>query len=381
MMIKNNLLAKITPIAWTCIIIWTACKGKEESQTANIHAQEDKKMADTTIHYLQEKHFKNVKQLTFGGNNAEAYWSNDGQLLVFQSDNPKWGVSCDQIFVFNPHTDDLRNNAPVRISKRDGRTTCAYFLPGDSLIIYASTHADQQGCPPVPERKKGGKYVWPIYPAYDIYAADLKGNLKIQFTNTEGYDAEPTVSPKGDKIVYTALRQGDLNLWTMDISGKNKKQITFLPGYDGGAFFSPDGNSIVFRASRPPTPETRMEYYELLKQGLVEPTEMEIFTCNLNGGHLRQVTKLGKANWAPFYHPSGKKIIFSSNHASSRGYQFNLYMINVDGTGLEQISFDSTFDSFPMFSPDGKKLVWASNRNNGGTHDTNLFMADWVESE
>jgi len=379
MNLKAYLIAKMTPIALGLLLFFFACKGKEESVSQSQPVVEEKKLADTTIHFPDEIHFRNVKQLTFGGNNAEAYWSSDGQLLVFQSDNTKWGVSCDQIFVFNPHTDDLRNNPPTRISKREGRTTCAYFLPGDSLIIYASTHSDPQGCPPVPERKKGGKYVWPVYSTYDIYAADLRGNLKIQFTNSEGYDAEPTVSPKGDKIVYTSLKQGDLNLWTMDIDGRNKKQITFLPGYDGGAFFSPDGNSLVFRASRPPTSETRMEYYDLLKQGLVEPTEMEIFTCNLKGGNLTQVTHLGKANWAPFYHPSGKKIIFSSNHASSRGYQFNLYMINTDGTGLEKVSFDPVFDSFPMFSPDGKKIVWASNRNNGGSHDTNLFMADWVD--
>lgn len=371
-------LSKMTPIPVLALIIIYGCTSKSPNE---INTTENQANIDTvgTIHYPQEIHFKNVKQLTFGGNNAEAYWSSDGNLLVFQSDNPAWGVECDQIFYFNPHTDDLSKNPPNRISKRDGRTTCAYFLPGDSLIIYASTHSGASGCPHVPERKKGAKYVWPIYDTYDIYSADLRGNLKMQFTNSDGYDAEPTVSPKGDKIVYTALRQGDLNLWTMDVDGKNKKQITFLPGYDGGAFFSPDGNSIVFRASRPGTPELRQEYYDLLKKGLVQPTEMEICTCNVDGTNYKQITNLGKANWAPFFHPSGKKIIFSSNHQSDRGFQFNLFMINADGTGLEKISYDDVFDSFPMFSPDGKKIVWSSNRNNGGTHDTNLFMADWVD--
>lgn len=247
------------------------------------------------------------------------------------------------------------------------------------MIIYASTHRDTSACPPVPERMQNGKYVWPIYSSFDIYVSDLRGNLKMQLTNIDGYDAEATISPKGNLIVYTALRKGDLNLWLMDIDGRNKRQITFLPGYDGGAFFSPDGNSIVFRASRPKDSKLRAEYYDLLKKGLVQPTEMEIYTCNLTGGNYHQVTNLGKANWAPFYHPSGKKIIFSSNHAAPRGYQFNLYLINLDGTGLEQVTFDTVFDSFPMFSPDGKRLVWASNRNNGGTHDTNLFMAEWVD--
>ncbi|MBK8449610.1 MAG: PD40 domain-containing protein [Saprospiraceae bacterium] len=376
----------MTPIALVCFVLFLNCKNSPTKTEQPVTTSQElagqmpnKDSSKNTIHYPAEKHLKNVKQLTFGGNNAEAYWSFDGKMLVFQSDNPAWGAECDQIYYFNPNLDDLSKNKPHYISRRGGRTTCSYFMPGDSMIIFASTHRDTSACPPVPERTTGGKYVWPIYSSFDIYVADLKGNLKKQLTNIAGYDAEATVSPKGNKIIYTALRQGDLNLWIMDIDGKNKKQITFLPGYDGGAFFSPDGNSIVFRASRPKDSEARKEYYELLQKGLVQPTEMEIFTCNLQGGNYHQVTNLGKANWAPFYHPSGKKIIFSSNHAAPKGYQFNLYLINLDGTGLEQITFDSVFDSFPMFSPDGKRLVWASNRNNGGTHDTNLFMAEWVD--
>ncbi|MBV6471824.1 MAG: Protein TolB [Saprospiraceae bacterium] len=370
--------AKMTPIVFLIAAWLTGCKDK---QGTGPEVPGKTQTQDTTgmIHYPQERHLRNVRQLTFGGNNAEAYWSNNGKFLVFQSDNPAWGVECDQIFFFNPFEDDLKKAIPTRLSRRDGRTTCSYFMPGDTMVLYASTHSDTSGCPPVPERRVGGKYVWPIYPSYDIYVCDLRGNLRMQLTNTEGYDAEATVSPKGNLIVYTALRQGDLNLWTMDIRGNHKKQITFLPGYDGGAFFSPDGTSIVFRASRPGTSEVRAQYYALLADGLVEPGEMEIFTCNVDGSNLKQVTALGKANWAPFYHPTGKKIIFSSNHASERGYQFNLYLINADGSGLEQVSFDPVFDSFPMFSPDGKYLVWSSNRNNGGTHDTNLFMAEWVD--
>lgn len=380
-MIVNNraLQAKITPIAIAFFLFIGACKNKEPQQITVNQPGKDS-IPNELIHYPQEKHLKNVKQLTFGANNAEAYWSNDGKMLVFQSDNTMWSKSkCDQIYYFNPDKDDLSKNPPQLISKRGGRTTCSYFMPGDSTIIYASTHSDSIECPPVPERKKGGKYVWPIYNGFEIYVADLRGNIKMQLTNIPGYDAEPTISPKGDKIVYTALRKGDLNLWTMDINGQNKKQITFLPGYDGGAFFSPDGKSIVFRASRPKEGESRKEYYDLLSKGLVQPTEMEIFTCNLTGGNYHQVTNLGKANWAPFFHPSAKKIIFSSNHAAAKGFQFNLFLVNLDGSNLEQITFDPVFDSFPMFSPDGKRLVWSSNRNNGGTHDTNLFMADWVD--
>jgi Tol biopolymer transport system component len=209
--------------------------------------------------------------------------------------------------------------------------------------------------------------------------ADKNGKIVKQLTNTPGYDAEATVSPKGDKIVFTSTRNGDLDLYTMDINGKNVKQITHEIGYDGGAFFSPDGKKIVFRASRFTTEAAKKEYLDYLKQGLVAPTEMEIFVCNADGSDLKQITKLGKANWAPFYHPAGKKIIFSSNHKGKRGFEFNLFMINEDGTGLEQISYDKVFDSFPMFSPDGKKIIFSSNRNNGGTRNTNLFIADWVE--
>jgi Tol biopolymer transport system component len=165
----------------------------------------------------------------------------------------------------------------------------------------------------------------------------------------------------------------------MNIDGSDVKQVTDGLGYDGGAFFSPDGTKLVFRASRPKTPEDVETYKSLLAQGLVQPTDMELYVCNVDGSELTKVTDLGQANWAPFFHPSGEKIIFCSNHTAERGFPFNLYMINIDGTGLKQITFDSEFDSFPMFSPDGKKIAFASNRNNGDTRNTNLFIADWVE--
>jgi Tol biopolymer transport system component len=331
-----------------------------------------------SLRYPQEKHLRNLRQLTFGGDNAEAYWSFDGKHLTFQSNNKAWGVQCDQIFYISA-TQPVGNEKPTRISTGLGRTTCSYFMPDNQHILYASTHLGGKECPPEPERMPGGKYLWPIYDTYDIFVADLNGNIVKQLTHTPGYDAEATVSPKGDKIVFTSTRNGDLDLYTMNLDGSNVKQITFDLGYDGGAFFSPDGSKIVFRASRPKTEEEKAEYLSNLKKGLVAPTEMEIFVCNADGSNLRQVTRLGKANWAPFYHPSGKKIIFSSNHAAPRGFQFNLYLINEDGTGLERITYDGVFDSFPMFSPDGRKLVFSSNRNNNGTRDTNLFIADWVE--
>ncbi len=253
-------------------------------------------------------------------------------------------------------------------------------MPGDSTILFASTHMGDGSCPHNALKcREDGKYTWPIYDDYNIFVADLQGNIIDTLTNDIGYDAEATVSPTGDKIVFTSLRSGDLELYTMDIDGSNVKQITSGLGYDGGAFFSPDGSKLVFRSSRPQTDEEIAEYKELLAQGLVMPTEMEIYVCDVDGSNLKQVTNLGKANWAPYFHPSGEKILFSSNHHSERGFQFNIFMINLDGTGLKQITFDNTFDSFPMFSFDGTKLIFSSNRNNGGTRDTNIYIADWVE--
>jgi Tol biopolymer transport system component len=333
-----------------------------------------------SLRYPEEKHLKNIRQLTFGGDNAEAYWSFDSKMVSFQSNNKAWGLKCDQIFYLNVDQSTLQDGSrPQLISNGQGRTTCAFFMPGNKNILYASTHSGGAECPVDPERKPGGKYLWPIYDTYDIYVADLKGKMVKQLTNMAGYDAEATISPKKDKIVFTSTRNGDLDLYVMDIDGKNVKQITKEIGYDGGAFFSPDGKKLVFRASRFKTDAEKKEYVELLKQGLVAPTAMEIFVCNVDGTGLRQVTNLGKANWAPFYHPDGKRIIFSSNHKGTRGFEFNLFMINEDGTNLQQITYDKVFDSFAMFSPDGKRLIWSSNRNNGGTRDTNLFVAEWVE--
>lgn len=326
----------------------------------------------------EEKHLQNLRMLTHGGDNAEAYFSFDNKFLSFQSNNPSWGLQCDQIFdldISKAVADSLYK--PTLISTGKGRTTCSYFLKDGKHILYASTYEAEEACPKAPEIK--GKYLWAIYSSFDIYLADRKGKIKKKLTNETGYDAEATVSPDGKTIVFTSIRSGDLELWTMDINGKNLKQITRDLGYDGGAFFSPDGKKLVFRASRPKTEDEIKEYKELLAQGLVAPTNMEIYTCNIDGSDLKQITQLGKANWAPFYHPSGKKIIFSSNHHSKRGYDFQLFMVNEDGSGLEQITTQSVFNAFPMFSYDGKKLVFSSNRNNGGTRDTNLFIADWVD--
>jgi TolB protein len=332
-----------------------------------------------SLRYANEVHIKNIRQLTFGGDNAEAYWSFDDKKIVFQATNKLWGADCDQIYFFDLEKWERKVGAPPLLSTGKGRTTCSYFMPGNKSIVYASTHEAFASCPHVPERRADGKYIWPVYETFDIYHGDLKGNIIKKLTDTPGYDAEATVSPNGDKIVFTSMRTGDLELFTMNVDGSDVRQVTNQLGYDGGAFFSPDGKKLIFRASRPKTEEDVKVYKELLKEGQVMPTNMELYVCNVDGTDLKQITNLGKANWAPYFHPKGDKVIFSSNHAAPRGYQFNLYMINLDGTGLKQITFDKVFDSFPMFSYDGKKLIFASNRNNGGTRDTNLFLADWVD--
>lgn len=324
------------------------------------------------IHFEGETHLTNVQQLSFGGENAEAYWSFDNTMLTFQRTDKRDGVPCDQIYMVNPSVGERK-----LISTGKGRTTCSFFLPGDKQIIYASTHLNADTCPPSPPHQHG-KYLWSIYPEYEIFAADLNGKTVKQYTSNTFYDAEAVVSPKGDKILFTSDRSGDLELYTMDIDGKNVKQITDALGYDGGANFSPDGSQIVWRASHFDTDSERVEYKENLKKHLVSPMKMELFIANADGSNRRQLTNLGAANWAPNFDPTGKKIIFSSNH-KTKSIPFNLYMINTDGTNLEQITYDKVFDAFAMFSYDGKKLVWCSNRNNGGTRDTNIFVADWKE--
>jgi Tol biopolymer transport system component len=353
-----------------------SCKHNKNSHDAKSGAT---KIVDK-IHYDKEKHLANIKQLTFGGDNAEAYFSTDDKSVVFQAKNPAWDAECDRIYVMNVDKPLEKNEIPKLISTGTGRTTCSFYINDNKNIIYSSTHETSQACPPVPKKEDyDGKYIWPVYESFDIYLADLDGKIIKKLTNEKGYDAEPTVSPQGDKIVFTSTRSGDLELWTMDVNGENLHQVTHELGYDGGAFFSPDGTKLIFRSSRPKTPEAIKEYKDLLAQGLVMPTHMELYVCNVDGSDLQKITNLGSANWAPYFHPNGKKVLFSTNHHKEKHDGFNLFMINVDGTGLEQITYDNVFDAFPMFSYDGKKLIFSSNRNNHGTHDTNLFIADWVE--
>ena len=332
-----------------------------------------------TILYPEEKHLKNIQQLTFGGDNAEAYWSYDGKYIVFQRTSLKDGIPCDQIYMGRTPAPGEKFTYQL-ISTGKGRTTCPYFTKDGKHVIYASTHLAAEDCPPVPDRKKyGNKYIWPLYSSYDIFMADLNGTIVKRLTHADAYDAEATLSPDGKKMIYTSTKDGDIELYIMNLKTGREKRITKRVGYDGGAWFSPNGKKIIWRASRPKSAEEAKEYKALLADGIVAPTNMEVWVAKANGKKQKQITQLGQANWAPSFMPDSKHIIFASNHEYKRGFPFNLYIMNGDGSNLQKVSRDKGFDAFPMFSPDGKKIIFCSNRNNGGTRDTNVFIADWVE--
>jgi TolB protein len=317
-----------------------------------------------------ERHLRNVRQLTFGGNNAEAYFSPSGQHLIFQRQE-RVGSGCDQQYVMKVDGSGLR-----RVSNGLGRTTCGYFYDGGRRILYSSTFEHSPDCPPRPDHSHG--YVWPLAP-FEIYSARADGSDLRRLTRNDAYDAEATVSPDGRRVVFTSTRDRDIELYTMNPDGSDVRRVTHRVGYDGGAFFSPDGTKIVWRAMYPETPADTVDYLRLLERRLVRPSRLEIWVANADGSDARQVTHLGGANFAPFFHPDGKRIIFASNQPDPRSRNFDLYLVNLDGTGLERVTTSPEFDGFPMFSPDGKRLVFAANRHAAEPGETNIFIAEWVE--
>jgi len=324
-----------------------------------------------------EKHLGNVRQLTFGGTNAEAYFSADDKSLIFMHSGES--VPCDQMYTMPVDTLDGNPPAPKLVSTGKGRTTCGYFFPKGDRILFSSTHAAGAECPPRPDYSHG--YVWPIYNTYEIYTARPDGSDLRALSHAPGsYNAESTISRDGKKIVFTSTRNGDLDIFTMNADGSDVRQLTHELGYDGGAFFSDDGKKIVYRSEQPKTPEQIADYKDLLSRGLIRPGNLEIWVMDADGKNKRQVTHNGAANFAPYFFPGGeKRIIFASNLANQKDPSgFDLYAINVDGSGLEQITYHPDFDAFPMFTSDGTRLVWASNRNGKAPHETNIFIADWV---
>jgi len=317
-----------------------------------------------------EAHLGNIRQLTFGGNNAESYFSASGKQLIFQR-QLQVNAGCDQEYIMNIDGSGVR-----RVSNGLGRTTCGYFYDGDRRIFYSSTFKNSPDCPPVPDRSHG--YVWPVG-HLEIYTSKPDGSDLRPLTDNGAYNAEGTLSPDGKTIIFTSTRDGDLDVYTMNVDGSNVRRITSRVGYDGGAVFSPDGKTIVWRAGYPTTAADSTDYLNLLAQHLVRPSRVELWVANTDGSNPRQITHLGGANFAPSFHPDGKRIIFSSNYETPRSGNFDLYLVNLDGTGLTKITTAGTFDGFPMFSPDARKLVWASNRNFKVEGETNLFIADWIE--
>jgi hypothetical protein len=332
----------------------------------------------------QEQHLADLRQLTPDGENAEAYWSNDGKQLILQARTGD--ADCDRIHRLPlGGVLPLDPNAPrqavsmVPVSSGKGATTCSYFMPGDQQVIYASTHLGGDACPPKPDHSLG--YVWALYDTYDIFKADADGKNVVRLTDTKGYDAEATVCPKDGSIIFTSVRDGDIDLYRMDADGKNVKRLTNTPGYDGGAFFSADCSKIVWRASRPKGKDLE-DFKKLLSQNLVRPSKLELYVANADGSEATQLTYLDAASFAPFWHPSQKRILFSSNHGDPKGREFDIWSISINGTGLERITHAPGFDGFPMFSPDGKTLAFSSNRATPkGKHDTNVFLARWVEGQ
>jgi TolB protein len=317
-----------------------------------------------------ESHLRNIRKLTFGGNNAESYFSRSGKQLIFQRQE-KVNEGCDQQYIMNIDGSGLR-----RVSNGLGRTTCGYFYDNDRRILYASSFAHDAACPARPDNSMG--YVWPLG-HLEIYTSKTDGTDLTQITRNGAYNAEATVSPDGQTIIFTSTRDGDIDLYTMNLTGGDVRRITRRVGYDGGAFFSPDGRKIVWRAAYPATAADTADYQRLLGARLVRPARVELWVANADGSDPRQITRLGGANFAPFFHPDGRRIIFSSNFENPRSGAFDLFLVNVDGTGLEKVTTHREFDSFPMWSPDGRKLVWASNRHGNQTGETDIFIADWVD--
>ncbi|HEY6807733.1 MAG TPA: hypothetical protein VI160_03005 [Gemmatimonadales bacterium] len=317
-----------------------------------------------------EPHLRHLRQLTHGGQNAEAYYSASGRQLIFQHTPPPDTAGCDQQFVINVDGTGLR-----RVSDGKGRTTCGYFFGRDRRIFYASTEAHDSACPPRPDYSHG--YVWGLFD-YDIYSADADGGHRTRLTDNPGYDAEGTLSPDGRTIVFTSLRNGDLDIYTMRTDGTGLRRLTTALGYDGGPTYSHDGKLIVYRAYHPATAADSAEYLQLLAQGVVRPTKMDLWVMNADGTDQRQITHLAGASFAPAFFPDDRRIIFASNFPDPATDKFDLYAVNLDGSHLEAITSDHTFNAFPMFSPDGKSLVWASNRGANVPHETNIFIAQWV---
>ena len=324
----------------------------------------------------REVHLKNIKRLTFGGQNAEAYFSPDGKYITFQSNRDS--LPCDQIFIMDTTGKILR-----MVSTGEGRTTCSFFLDNDH-IMFASTHETMgPECPENPLvyqiMKKEKRYVWPLY-NYDLYIRDLRTNELKKLFGSPAYEAELEGPSPDGKIVFTSAKDGDLELYILDppYTGEPRR-LTFTPGYDGGSFFSKSGRYIVYRADHIKDSTELKKYREYLQKGLLLAGHLEIYVYDLQTDSTWQVTHTPKevTNFAPFMTPDEKRIIFVSNLDAPGTWEFQLYIIDIDGKNLERVTYMGTFNSFPMFSPDGKKLLFVSNRGTKKPRNYDVYIADW----
>jgi len=323
-----------------------------------------------------ERHLKNVTQLTSDGDNGEAYFSWDDTKLIFQSNRE--GQKCDKIWTMN-----IDGSEKKMVSPDHGAHTCSYFFPGGRLIFASTSHLEGD-CPPKPEPPDGHRYVWPLFP-YDIYIANSDGSGLKRIVDNPKYDAEPIVSPDGKQIVFGSQREGDFDIYVMKSDGSDVIRLTDTIGYDGGPWFSPDGKKIAWRAWYPQTDDEKAQWNDAMEKNYIIAVPLDIWVMDADGSHKKRLVSNGATNWAPSWHPDGKRLIFSSNMDDWRedigkfGHNFELYIINVDGSGLERITYNNVFDSFPMFSHDGRKIVFASNRNPEKPHATDIFIADWID--
>ncbi len=389
----------------------------------------------------EEKFLANVKQLTFVGENAEAYFSPKGDLIVFQSKGKgglylkvkkkyvptlqkrfkergydfvirnlerntfmlfvegltdrkiadeilagmeyehifvKPDLECDQIFLMDTNGLVLR-----MVSTGKGRTTCSWFI-SEHEVVFSSTHEHYDGrCPENPyvhEYRKRGKYVWPLF-NYDIYVRNLKTNTLTKIYGSDGYDAE-IEGTFGKRIVFTSTMDNEIELYeiTYGVDKPVPRRITNFPGYDGGAMFSPSGRYIVFRANHLKTQSEFREFHELLSKGLVNPEHVELFIYDTRKDTFWQITHTppNVANFAPYFLPDEKHVVFSSNMHAPGSFSFELYVVDIHGRNLQRITYSNGFNSFPMISRDGRKIVWTSDRNAKGRREFNIFVADWL---
>ncbi len=349
------------PILLSCLMLWSGGA-----------------LGEIKLQPSRDIHMSNLTQLTFEGDNGEAYFSFDGQQLIFQSN--RGGYQCDKIWTMNIDGSNKR-----MVSPDQGAHTCSFFYPGGKDIVFASTSHLEGACPPKPALPRNIRYAWPLFP-FDIYRAKADGSgLQALTADNPKYDAEPIISADGKTIVFGSQRDGDFDVYRMDADGSNVKRLTDTLGYDGGPWFSPDGSKIAWRAWHPQTEEEKAQWKENMAKNYIQSTPLDIWVMDADGSNKKRLTNNGATNWAPSWHPDGKRIVFSSNmddwreQYKSHGHNFELYLINIDGTGLKRLTYNFVFDSFPMFSPDGKKIAFGANRNPAKPRATDIFIADWQE--